>query len=76
MNIKNNGKYSLRPEIKINYLSAKGKKVGEMEEKTGRILQNRTAAVKVELKDLKGEAIEVNVVGKGKVLYSETVKLK
>lgn len=47
-----------------------------MEEKTGRILQNRTAAVKVELKDLKGEAVEVNVVGKGKVLYSETVKLK
>ena len=27
-------------------------------------------------KDLKGEAVEVNVVGKGKVLYSETVKLK
>lgn len=76
MNIKNNGKYSLRPEIKVNYLSAKGKKLGEMEEKTGRILKDRVAAVKVELKDLKGEAVEVNVAGKGKILYSETVKLK
>ena len=73
MNIKNN---SLRPEIKVNYLSAKGKKLGEMEEKTGRILKDRVAAVKVELKDLKGEAVEVNVAGKGKILYSETVKLK
>ncbi|WP_302821219.1 hypothetical protein [Fusobacterium ulcerans] len=43
MNIKNNGKYSLRPEIKVNYLSAKGKKLGEIEEKTGRILKDRTA---------------------------------
>ncbi len=76
MNIKNNGKYSLRPEIKVNYLSAKGKKLGEIEEKTGRILKDRTAVVKVELKDLKGEAVEVNVSGKSKILYSETVKLK
>jgi hypothetical protein len=47
-----------------------------MEEKTGRILKDRTAVVKVELKDLKGEAVEVNVSGKSKILYSETVKLK
>ena len=76
MNIKNNGKYSLRPEVKINDLSAKGKKIGEMEEKTGRILKGNTASIKIELKDLKGEAAEINVAGKGKVLYSETVKLK
>lgn len=76
MNIKNNGKYSLRPEIKINYLSAKGKKIGEMEEKTGRILKGNTSSIKIELKDLKGENAEINVDGKGKLLYSETVKLK
>ena len=61
MNIKNNGKSSLRPEIKVNYLSAKGKKLGEMEEKTGRILKGRTAVVKVELKDLKGEAVSQEI---------------
>ena len=47
-----------------------------MEEKTGRILKGNTASIKIELKDLKGEAAEINVAGKGKVLYSETVKLK
>ena len=76
MKIKNNGKYSLRPEIKVNYLSDKGKKLGEMEEKSGRILKDKMSAVKIELKDLKGEGAEVNITGKGKVLYSETVKLK
>ncbi|MGL5124967.1 MAG: fimbrial biogenesis chaperone [Fusobacteriaceae bacterium] len=74
--IANKSKYSIKPEVLINYLDKKGKIISESKIKGSRVLKDRIGQVKGELTNVNAESIDVILISKGGNLYKKNIKLK
>lgn len=72
----NKGEYSVKPEISVKYLNAKGKVLAEDKITGGRVRKNTSKDITVELKNLQGNSMEIVIKAKDTVIYKTNINLK